>query len=77
MSITILRTLAGVNGLRDLLSEPLMPRDKRLTSRGEVLFIKPSKVWNLKYVKGMLLKMYGVHSLLLSRSTEEPNFIYK
>ena len=24
MSITILKTLAGINGLRDLLSEPLM-----------------------------------------------------
>ena len=51
MSMTISRTLAGVNGLRDLLSEPLMSCDKQLTSRGEVLFIKLSKVWNSKYVK--------------------------
>ena len=35
------------------------------------------KVWNLKYDEGMSLEMYGVCSLLLSRSTREPNFIYK
>ena len=77
MSMTISRTLAGFNRLRDLLSEALMPRDKRLTSRGVVLFIQPSKVCNSKYVTGIPLKMYGVYSLLLSRSTTEPNFIYK
>ena len=35
-----------------------------------------SKVWNLRYDESMQLKMYGVYSLLLSRSTREPNYIY-
>ena len=35
-----------------------------------------SKVWNLRYDESMPLKMYGVYSLLLSRSTREPNYIY-